>query len=97
MSYSPNEYMWFQVYGDVDQFKLHDVVELVGVLSVIPSLATLGDGPTAGAAAAAGGGGAEGGMDVDFWQEEMASHPPTSKVRCQHESYWWWFGTRALN
>jgi hypothetical protein len=74
------------VYSDFDGFQLHDVVEVLGVMSVVPALAALhnnnqqqqqqGD---AAAAAAAGDG-----MDVDdggFWEQDVAALPPTSQVR----------------
>jgi hypothetical protein len=76
-----------QVYSDFDGFQLHDVVEVLGVMSVVPGLAALhdnqqqqqqGDAPAAGNAAAAGDG-----MDVDeggFWEQDVAALPPTSQV-----------------
>jgi hypothetical protein len=78
--------MLLQVYSDFDGFQLHDVVEVLGVMSVVPALAALqhnnqqqqqqqhGD-----AAAAAGNG-----MEVDdggFWEQDVAALPPTSQVR----------------
>ncbi|WIA37078.1 hypothetical protein OEZ86_014051 [Tetradesmus obliquus] len=83
-----------QVYSDFDGFRLHDVVEVLGVMSVVPGLAALlqqqqgGDVAGAAAAAAAGGVAAGGdGMDVDdggFWEQDVAALPPTSQVTRLH-------------
>ncbi len=58
-----------QVYGDGEQFKLHDVVEVLGVVSVLPSLAAAHMQQEG-----------QQDMDMDAWQEELGAHPPTSKV-----------------
>jgi hypothetical protein len=75
-----------QVYSDFDGFQLHDVVEVLGVMSVVPGLAALQQQQqqgydAAGHIQAAAGGGD--GMDVDdsgFWEQEVAALPPTSQV-----------------
>jgi hypothetical protein len=75
-----------QIYGAAPTFKLHEIVEVVGILSIVPSLANFPQqnqnqqqegGPGAAAAAAVG---EEGGMDVEMWGDEFAAYAPTSKV-----------------
>jgi hypothetical protein len=77
--------LWAQVYGESDHLKLHDVVEVLGVMSVVPELAALhlqdpahhqqqGQGEEEIDAAM---------VDADdLWQERVAALPPTSQVRC---------------
>jgi hypothetical protein len=69
-----------QVYGDADQFKLHDVIEVLGVVSVVPELAALHMGvPRGGGAAMDVDGGAD--DEDELWEERVAALPPTSQVR----------------
>lgn len=76
-----------QVYGECDHLKLHDVVEVLGVMSVLPGLAALhldqhhqhnqdqGDQDAAM-------------LDADdFWQERVAALPPTSQVLVNTAAY----------
>lgn len=83
-----------KVYDEEDNIRLNDVLELVGVLSIAPTIsaemeeaaaaAEASDAATAAAAAAGGaGGGVSGGATAgnwDFIEEERAHNPPTSVV-----------------
>jgi hypothetical protein len=75
------------VYGDCDHLKLHDVVEVLGAMAVVPELAALHyqhpqqqqqQHPQQQQQQ----GGEEAMMvDDEYWQERVAALPPTSQVR----------------
>ena len=69
-----------QVYGECDHLKLHDVVEVLGIMAVVPELAALHYQQQQQQQ------GEDAAMDDadEFWQERVAALPPTSQVMRLH-------------